>query len=244
MAVIDKTSPMPYYSQLAELLRHEISEQQEHGSVYQLASENELAELHGITRATVRHALAVLESEGWIYREWGVGTFAAIRRIEHDLTALVSTTEDMRRRGWLLTTKVISIEETPAAHYIAHPLEIPNGAPVYQLSRLRLVEGEPLSLQYAHLPTELCPGLEQHDLTQSLYGLLESRYGLTLWTARETLWARCATSEEAKLLEIEDSSPVMYMARVTYAANGVAVEYLDAVWRGDRYDFTVCLARP
>ena len=244
MTVIDKTSPIPYYQQLAELLRHEISEQQQHGNVYQLPSENELAELHGITRTTVRHALAVLERDGWIYRERGVGSFAAIRRIQHDLTALVSTTEDMRRRGWSLPTKVISIEKTPAAHYIAHPLELRNGAPIYRLYRLRLVDGDPLSLQCAHLPAELCPELEQHDLTQSLYRLLESHYGLKLWTGQETLRARCATYEEAELLEIEQSSPLMDMERVTYAADGVAVEYLEAVWRGDRYDFTVNLARP
>jgi GntR family transcriptional regulator len=242
--VIDKTSPLPYYQQLADLLRREISERESQGEIYQLPSENELAERHGITRATVRHALDVLEKDGWIYREKGKGSFAAAHRVEQELTQLVSTTEDMRQRGWSLTTKVVSLEQTPAAPYIAHALELPEGAPVYELCRLRIVDDEPLSLQTAYLPVELCPKLEENDLTSSLYRLLESRYGLRLWTGKEILRARCTAPHEAQWLQIQENMPVMYMERVTYAADGVAVEYLEAVWRGDRYDFKVTLSRP
>jgi GntR family transcriptional regulator len=244
MQVIDKNSPLPYYQQVADLLRREISEREAQDEIYQLPSENELAERHGITRATVRHALDVLEQNGWIYREKGKGSFAAVRRVEHELTQLVSTTEDMRQRSWSLTTQVVSLEQVSSSPYVAHTLELPVGAPVYELCRLRIVDDEPLSLQSAYLPVELCPKLEENDLTSSLYRLLETRYGLRLWTGKEVLRARCAIPHEAQLLQIRDNNPVMYMERVTYAANGVAVEYLEAVWRGDRYDFKVTLARP
>ena len=99
MQPIDKSSSVPYYLQLAEILQRDIGEKQQPHEVHQLPSENELSALHGITRATVRRALDVLEREGWIYREKGKGSFAAVRRVEHDLTKLVSTTEDMRERG-------------------------------------------------------------------------------------------------------------------------------------------------
>jgi len=242
--VIDKASSIPYYQQLADLLRREISEREARDQVVQLPSENELAERHGITRATVRHALDVLERDGWIYREKGVGSFAAIRRVEHELTQLVSTTEDMQRRGWSLTTQIVSLEQTPAAPYVAHSLELPEAVVVYEVCRLRLVDGEPLSLQTAYLPVGLCPNLEENDLTGSLYYLLETRYALRLWTGKEILRARCAVPYEADLLRIKKNMPVMYMERTTYAANGLAVEYLEAVWRGDRYDFKVTLSRP
>lgn len=244
MRVIDKTSSLPYYQQLADLLRREISEREGPDEIYQLPSENELADRHGITRATVRHALDVLEQDGWIYREKGRGSFASARRVEHELTRLVSTTEDMQRRGWSLTTQLVSLEQAPSLPYVAHALELPEGTPVYELCRLRLVDDEPLSLQTAYLPVALCPTLQENDLTTSLYRLLETRYGLRLWTGKEVLRARCATPHEAKLLEIKRNMPVMTTERVTYAANGMAVEYLEAVWRGDRYDFKVTLSRP
>ena len=242
--VIDKTSRIPYYQQLADLLRHEISEHQVPDQVIQLPSENELAERHRITRATVRHALDVLEQDGWIYREKGVGSFAAVRRVEHELTQLVSTTEDMRRRRWSLSTQVVSLEQMPSAPFVTHALELSDGDLVYELCRLRLVDDEPLSLQTAYLPVGLCPKLEENDLTGSLYRLLETRYGLRLWTGKEVMRARCASPYEADLLRIKDNAAVMYLERVTYAASGVAVEYLESAWRGDRYDFKVTLSRP
>jgi GntR family transcriptional regulator len=243
MQPIDKTSSIPYYLQLSEILRRQIRERRSPHEVYQLPSENELATLHGITRATVRRALDTLERDGWIYREKGKGSFAAVRRVEHELTRLVSTTEDMRKRGWALTTRLISVEKAPAPRRVAAALELPAGALCYKLCRLRIVDDEPISIQVPYLPATLCPDLEQNDLTRSLYRLLETRYGLRLWTGHETLRARCALPEEQTLLQVPDCSPVMYMERVTYEVTGQAVEYLEAVWRGDRYDFKVSLSR-
>jgi GntR family transcriptional regulator len=244
VAPIDKTSYVPYYKQLAEVLRKEIDVQQARGEMYQLPSENELAERHGLSRATVRHALDELARNGWIYTQKGVGSFAPARRIEQDLTALVSTTEDMRQRGWNLVTQVLGLRCGEASEAAAAALDLPAEAPVFELRRLRIVDDVPLSLQTTYLPAALCPTLEQDDLTGSLYRLLESRYGLRLWTARETLRARSATDPEAAALAIPPASPVMYAERTTYAADGQAVEYLEAVWRGDRYDFKVTLTRP
>jgi GntR family transcriptional regulator len=244
MPVIDKASSIPYYDQLAEILRREISEKQAEGEAFQLPSENELAEQHGLSRATVRHALDKLEREGWIYRQKGVGSFAVVRRVEQELTRLDSTTEAMRLRGWSLVTRVLSIGQIAASHHIARALELEPGQEVYELCRLRIVDDMPLSLQTAYLPVALCPRLEENDLTTSLYRLLESRYDLRLWTGQETLRARRATPTEAQVLNIGEEIPVLYTERITYAANGAPVEYLEAVWRGDRYDFKVTLSRP
>lgn len=244
MLLIDKKSPVPYYDQLAELLRHEIGQRLGRGETYQLPSENELAEQHGISRQTVRHALDELERDGWIYRQKGVGSFAVARRVEQELTALVSTSEAMRQRGWTLETRVLSLDQLRPPSYIAAALELKGDMPVYELQRLRLADGAPASIQINYLPVVLCPKLEDNDLSSSLYRLLETRYGLRLWTGKETLRARGATSHEAHLLDIKEGAPVMHTERITYAANGVPVEYLDAVWRGDRYDFKVTLTRP
>jgi GntR family transcriptional regulator len=242
-SVIDKSSPVPYYQQLAELLRKEIRENRPENGLYQLSSENELARLHGLTRATVRHALDVLERDGWIYREKGRGSFAAAQRVEHELTQLVSTTKAMRQRGWSMVTQVISLNKILAPTQVAKALELACEACVYELRRLRIVEDSPLSIQTAYLPERLCPRLHENDLSSSLYRLLEGRYGLRLWTGRETLRARGASETEAKLLQVTKGAAVMHAERVTYASTGEAVEYLEAVWRGDRYDFKVTLQR-
>lgn len=241
-SVIDKSSPVPYYYQLAEILRRDLAKSSR-GEVVQLPSENELAQRYNLSRATVRHALDSLEKEGWIYRQKGRRAFASYRRVQQDLTQLVSTTEDMKRRGWSLETRVVSCQLMPAPAYIAEQLELEQGASIYKLCRLRIVNGEPLSVQTAHLPASLCPQFEQHDHTSSLYRLLESHYGLKLWTAHEVLRARPASPYEADLLQVHECACMLYIERLTFSVEGVPVEYLEAVWRGDRYDCTVNLSR-
>ena len=245
MTTIDKRSALPYYEQLAELLRREIGAKQSAAEMYQLPSENELAEQHGISRATVRHALDELEREGWIYRQKGVGSFAPVKRIEQDLTQLVSTTEAMRQRGWSLLTRVLSLQQMPAAPHVARALELPPDAPVYALCRLRVVD------EHAHQRTDQLPARDALPQARGSRSdqLALSTPGKPLWSAPlDRPGGRCAraarTAHEAALLDIREGTAVMYAERTTYATSGVPVEYLEAVWRGDRYDFTVTLTRP
>jgi GntR family transcriptional regulator len=244
MSAVDPKSPLPYYQQIADALRAEIEAGVSRGNGFRLASEHELCERFGVTRTTVRSALDVLEREGRIYRQVGRGTFAAARRLEQNVTELVSTTEDMRRRGRSITTRVLSLERIPATGKVCGALALGAAQVVYELTRLREADGEPISLQTCYLPAQLCPGLEEHDLSVSLYRLLESEYNFYLWTARETLSARRATSAEAGLLGMPVRDAVLYAERVTYTADDTPVEYLEAVWRGDRYSFQINLSRP
>ncbi len=244
MPTIDKSSPAPYYQQLADLLRTEIEDQVSQRGAFALPSEHELCERYGITRTTVRHALDILEREGRVYRQRGRGTFVAVRRLQQNITELVSTTEDMRRRGWVVVTRVLSLERLAATDQICSALELRPGQQVYKLTRLRVTGDDPISLQTSYLPVQLCPNLEDNDLAESLYRLLESRYSLVLWTAREVLRARRATRAEARLLDISAGEPVLYAERVTHVASSEPIEYLEAVWRGDRYDLRVNLTRP
>lgn len=239
---IDKRSAIPYYLQLADLLRAEITTRSERSDA--LPSENILLKKYNVSRATVRSALNALERQGIIYRRRGKGSYVNVRRIESDLTSLVSTTEDMERRGWKLKTQVLDIACEPVLPKISSALDLPRSARVYQLTRLRFIDNKPLSLQTAFLPERLYPDLEAHDLSESLYNLSENVYRLQYWMAREVLRARGATRREAALLKMRAGAPVLYCERTTYSRDGAAMEFLQAVWRGDRYDFTVNLTRP
>ncbi len=243
MPAINKQSHIPYYFQLAETLRQKIREAATQGQTMPLPSENELAETHQISRATVRHALDLLEREGLIYKAKGKGTFVARARAKYELTSLVPTTEDIVRRGWKPGTQVISIQRLNPLPSIAAALEITGSDEVFEIHRLRTADGEPICLQWSYIPAHLCPDLMEQDLSTSLTKLLEERYGIRLWTARSTLRARLAQPSEAKVLQIPKNSPVIYIEQNTFTPEGHAVEFLMSVWQSDRYDFVVSLTR-
>jgi GntR family transcriptional regulator len=243
MAAVNKQSRIPYYYQLAEALRQQIRDLAADGRTMSLPSEHDLAEAHHISRATVRHALDLLEREGLIYKARGKGTFVARARAKYELTTLVPTTEDILRRGWTPGTEVLFLGRLNPPPSIAAELEIGQGDDVFEIHRLRTADSEPMSLQWSYIPTKLCPDLLEHDLSLSLTSLLEECYGIRLWTARSTLHARLAQPTEAKLLEIPKNSPVIYIEQITFTPEGNAVEFLRSVWRSDRYDFVVNLSR-
>jgi GntR family transcriptional regulator len=243
MPAINKQSRIPYYFQLAESLRQQIKNAASGDKELSLPSENELAEKHRISRATVRHALDLLEREGLIYKAKGKGTFVARARAKYELTSLVPTTEDITRRGWKAGTKVLSLQRMTPPSSIAAALEIKKGDEVFEIHRLRTADGQPISLQWSYIPAHLCPDLLEHDLSASLTQLLEERYGIRLLTARSSLRARLVQPAEAKLLQISKISPVIYIEQNTFSPEGQAVEFLKTVWRSDRYDFVVNLSR-
>ncbi len=243
MPAINKQSRIPYYFQLAETLRQQIKDAAASGQAMLLASEHELADRHQISRATVRHALDLLEREGLIYKARGKGTFIAKARAKYELTWLVPTTEDILRRGWKPGTQVISTQRLNPVPSIATALELGDGDEVLEIHRLRTADGEPICLQWSYLPARLCPDLPEQDLTASLTHLLEERYGIRLWTAHSILRARLVQPVEAKVLQVPRNSPVIYIEQNTFTPEGHAVEFLKSVWRSDRYDFVVNLSR-
>ena len=243
MPAINKQSRIPYYFQLAEVLRQQIKDLAAECSGLALPSENELAEKHHISRATVRHAFDLLEREGLIYKARGKGTFAARARAKYELTSLVPTTEDILRRGWKPGTVVLSLQRLNPPSSITTALEIAEGDEVFEVHRLRTADGEPICLQWSYIPTRLCPDLLEQDLSASLTHVLEDRYGIRLWTARSTLRARLAQPPEAKLLQIPKNSHVITIEQNTLSLEGQVVEFLKTVWRSDRYDFVVSLSR-
>ena len=240
---IDKGVPIPYYYQIAQSLRAAISDVQVGAAEAEIAvpSEPELCRRFDVSRGVVRQALQHLEREGLVRRERGRGTFVTRRRLGQELTRLCSVTEDLRARGFTPGARLLGVRMVRPPLHIQHALCLREGGEVYEVYRLRLADEEPVSLQWCYTAVKLTPGLDQEDLTGSLWDLYTRRYGLVLAVADQTLRARAATPEEAELLDIDAGDPLVAITRTTYDGSETPVQYLDSLWRGDRYDFTVRL---
>lgn len=239
---INRSSPVPYYYQIVETLRLVIREMEvEPDSTGALPSEAELCEIYQVNRGTIRHALDSLEREGLIYREKGRGTFIRRQRFEIDLLHFYSTTEELRARGHVPSTRVLSTAVINPDLHLQRSLGLKRSDLVWQLIRLRLADGEPISLQWSYVPVSLTPGLDQQDLSGSLYQILKSIYQVVLTSGDQVIRARRTTPEEAEQLQFLLGDPVLEISRISYDQNGQPVEYMDSLWRADRYDMRVHL---
>ncbi len=243
MQTINKQSRIPYYCQLADILRDIIEESVSEDKAEYLPSENELVSTYQVSRATVRQALNLLEREGLVYKTKGKGTYISKHRVRYPLTKMIATTEDMQRRGWKSSVEVISLKEVDTHSPITEVLQLKPEDKLYELCRLRLGNNDPVGIQWTYLPVKLCPGLIEHDLATSLTQVMENQFGIKFWSAHEFLRAKLPTKFEAEKLQIPKNLPVIYMERTTFSPEGRPVEFLQSVWRSDKYEYEFSLTR-
>jgi GntR family transcriptional regulator len=243
---IDRNSPIPLYYQIQEWIRSMIAS----GTLKpgdMLPNEIILSEQIGVSRMTVRQALNQLTNEGILTRQRAKGTFVAPPRSSLPFVReqVRSLTEELAIRGKVLRSRVLALKAIPAVGEVQHTLGLQPGEQVIYIRRLRYSEDGPVSIETAHHPYRRFPGLVDMDLTdRSIYEILDQQYGARPVEATDTFAAGTATSEEARLLEIDPSIPVMHFTRIAQDTNGQVMEFTRAIYRADRYQFVIHYPRP
>jgi len=206
--------------------------------------ERTLAMELGISRTTVRQALAELEMEGRLHRIQGKGTFVATPKMAQTLQ-LTSYSEETRAHGLHPASRILDISLLPADAELAEALRLEPGAQVVCVERLRMADEEPMAIEHTHLPDALFPELRRH-LTQaaSLYEVLATEYGVRLAEAEETIETVLATPREAALLGADTGLPMLLISRRSFDTESRPVEWVQSWFRGDRYKFVTRLTRP
>src|SRR5437868_8696995 len=111
-----------------------------------IPSERRLTQELGVSRLTVRAALAELVRDGYLDRRHGSGTYVTEPRIAQPMT-LVSFSEDMRRRGMVPGSRTLDLLTTSAGARLARRLAISPEARLVRVARLRLADGEPMAME-------------------------------------------------------------------------------------------------
>ena len=208
-----------------------------------LPPERELSQRLEVARETLRSALRELEAEGLLQSRHGAGTFVTgppvIKRPQ-----LNSFSEEMRGRGLVPSSRLLSALTVAAGAKQAHKLELVPGSPLLEIRRLRLASQQPMALETSYLALGRLPGFEVKDLgSGSLYQLLEQRCGVQIRSAVQRLHATVLNEDEARLLEVPAFSPSLLIERTTLSSRGEPIEFAKSLYRGDRYRFEMSVMR-
>ena len=206
----------------------------------QVETEQELMSRYGVSRATVRQALAGLLASGILEIQRGRGTFVRPSALEHRLGGFYSYSREIERHGMKPGTRVRALDVRPADEAVAAALGIPLASDVVALSRVRLAEDEAIVTETSFLPAARFPGLETVDFaTVRLYDTLTSSYGVRPVRARETFEPVLMRAEEALELGGRPGDPALRVERTTYDTEGLIIEYCVSTLRSDRYRYSV-----
>jgi len=206
-----------------------------------LGAERDLALEFAVSRSSLRQALSALEADGTVRRipGRGGGTFVSADKVDRDLSRIVGVPALLRDQGFTAGTKVISSSVVSADAATAKALRISTGAFVCEVTRIRLADGSPISLEHARLAAERFPGLLEKPLGGSLYELLEAEYGVVPAEAEERIEVVSATEDEGSILGIPEGSPLLSITRTSTDSQGTPIEHSHDLFRADRTRITV-----
>jgi DNA-binding GntR family transcriptional regulator len=236
---VDRNSPVPLYFQVAQHLEHLI-ESGELASGARLENEIDLADRLGLSRPTMRRAIAYLVDRGMLVRKRGVGTQVVHAKVQRQVE-LTSLYEDLAKTRRDPRTKVLSFTTAPAPDALAVEFGLPEGTEVYVFERVRYAGAEPLALMRNHVPVSLVRLTPDELEERGLYALLRAA-GINLKIARQSIGARAATTAEARALGEAKGAPLLTMERAAYDDQGRPVEHGRHLYRASRYSFDLTLA--
>ena len=235
---LDRSSPVPLYFQVSQQIEHAISSGQL-GPGARLDNEISLADQFGLSRPTMRRAIQELVDKGLLVRKRGVGTQVVHGQVTRPVE-LTSLYDDLARGNQAPRTTLLINEIVPASETVSHFLDVPVGADVLRLRRLRFANGEPLAILENYLPDDLSD-IGQSDLeARGLYQLMRAK-GVHIRVAKQKIGARAGTAEECQLLGERKGSPLLTMDRATHDDSGRPVEWGHHVYRASQYSFEVTL---
>ena len=193
-----RDSPIPLYQQLYNLLRKQI-EMGEYHTHDVLPTEEQLAEMHGLSRVTVRKALQLLVDDHLIMRQAGKGTFVYPRKIEENLQTLQGFAEMMTTAYPTQVMESLSFETLQASGRLASLLELDHSERVLQIKRRHTVDDVPVAYAVIYLPYEIGRIVSPEEVeTTPIYALLTSKAGITLKRATQRITAIAADEEKEK----------------------------------------------
>jgi GntR family transcriptional regulator len=245
MQPLDRNGNIPLVYQLGEAIRDKIV-RGEYGMGEPIPTEDQLQKLYGVSRTTVRLALAKLVNEGYIRRQQGKGTYVnpqglvtkgKPRPLSRDMFGVKSTTQIIQSTGMKVRTEVLHFARELPSDEVAEKLGVNEKDPVLHFERVRYADDTPLVLEKSWISAAQCPDLTREDVEGSFYLVLFKKYHYHIGAAHQSLRAILASEQDARILDLKIGEPVMLVYGVTYLDDGRAIEAQESHFRGESIEF-------
>lgn len=221
------------YRQVAEKLLSEFEAVNCHDGAL-LPSESQLQHAFGISRTTVRRALAYLEAGGHVQRRRGLGSFYRSRKLGNPISGKIGIHGVAKSSGHQSFTRVHAFRTRPAnlSEMTVFGPAARNG--VVELQRVRVLDGQPAMFQQSVLCHAGLAKLRRSDFENvSLYSLLRNRFGVVVTRVSTKLEALNASAEIAAIMSIEPGAAVFNSHRMVEDQNGHYIELCNNFARPD-----------
>lgn len=224
----------PLYVQLMDELEASIR-----NGVYKpgdkIMTETEMAKEYGVSLITVRKAVGSLMEKGLVVRKQGKGTFVTKPKYSRNMKKLQSFTEMCEQMGVKPGARVLENRLIAADKKVADRLGIEPGSNVVYISRLRLVDGEPVQVEKSYFPLKYAFLLEEDLNDGSMFECLKEKAGAKVASSEKMIELCRATAEEAALMDVKKGDYLLFVKSTAYDENGEPMYAGIQLINGDRF---------
>lgn len=199
----------------------------------QLPAERALSERFATTRITIKEALSNLEADGLIYRAERRGWFVAPPRLTYDPAIHTHFHQWIGEQQRVAETRVLAHGGQLASSDLCHRMGLAPFTPLYEIRRLRLIDGRPVLHVSHHLLASRFPDIANAPLASSLTELYRERYGIGQGSSSLEITPSAARGEIARALNLAQGSTVLRLVRINYDERGGLVDCDIEHWRPD-----------
>jgi DNA-binding GntR family transcriptional regulator len=232
---MDSPKTVPQYRRLYEILRKHILD-----GVYKdgdmLPSENELCQLYGMTRPTVRQSLTTLAHDGYIRKHQGKGSIVHHLSKEIGILSVSGTTSAVGDR--YLKTKIIVkpfLKQWPGNFmFTLSVLEKESGC-IY-MERVRLLDDQPIFYDISYIANINLPRITSRQFeNRSLFKILRDNYSIEIKSGEQRIKAIPASTRISRLLKLKKDQPVLHLERKMETSNPELFLYSSIFCNTEKY---------
>ncbi|BAC12923.1 transcriptional regulator (GntR family) [Oceanobacillus iheyensis HTE831] len=206
-------------------------------------SENALTEMYKVPRMTVRNAFNTLEERGFIQASQGKGRFLKGKsiQIKLPLTGDTSFTEKMEQMGYNLQTKNVLFKKVDYNPSIFNRLHASENENVYQVVRLRYINGEIIAIHYSFIKESTVPKIvEEGPEILSMFRFYRQQGFKKFTSNKSILSVTFPTLEEQQLLECKSMIPLIVVETdCTNKETNQILEYTKILYRSDTFKYDI-----
>jgi GntR family transcriptional regulator len=233
---------VPRYYQVYVVLQQRIREG-EWSSDAAMPTEQEFAAKFGVSRVTIRKALNMLQAEKLVLRQQGRGTFALPPARNNQRANFSGLLENIVDFEFHTKVRVLAFAKVTLPGHVARLLECRPGAIGLEIVRVRSDSEAPFSHTTCYLPEPEADLVSRESLGNRTVIATLAAAGVIAATAEQRLSATIADVDVAKLLRLDVGAPLISMTRVVRNEQGRPFELIRALYRPDKYEYRVNLAR-
>lgn len=204
-----------------------------------LPSENQLIQIYGVSRETIRKALNLLKNSGYIQKKQGKGSIVLdMNRFDFPISGLTSFKELQNAQHIPNETNVAELRKIAVSPKLHEITDWPVASEAWKLIRQRKIDNEVVILDRDYVNAQIIPEIPINKAQDSLFQYFENDLGLEVSYAQKEITVEPVNKEIRDLMDLTtEDQHVVIVRSLVYLEDTRCFQYSESIHRLDKFRF-------